>query len=152
LGGKNTTDAAQFSRKKIQHGKRLIDKDKDHDYASSLPDAVRLSRGVHVITSFFRGSYENRRFSEILATLAANLENPHVEYVHTLWEKENPAQYFSQYPKLLAKLVPSEVKRQPTYAVLFNYANTVLQRGSVAIITNAGWWWSFISFLRKKMC
>ena len=42
-----------------------------------------------------------------------------------------------QYPELLEKLVAVEVKKQPTYAQLFRYANTALARGSVAIITNA---------------
>lgn len=97
----------------------------------------KRSQGIHIITTFFKGSYKAARFSEIVATLISNLENPHVELVHALWERENPAKYIANYPNLMKKLVHMEVKKQPTYSSMFQYANQVLKRGSVAIITNA---------------
>ena len=100
------------------------------------PDPAMFESGLHVISTFFHGKYHKRRFSEIVATLLANLENPYVRAVHLLWEKENPAQYVTS-PALRKKLVLTQVQGQPTYARLFNYTNNVLQRGTIAVITNA---------------
>ncbi|KAH9256013.1 hypothetical protein BASA81_005789 [Batrachochytrium salamandrivorans] len=84
-----------------------------------------------------QGIYRMRRISEILASLVSNLENPYIAFVHCLWEVENPAYYLVNYPHLLEKLVLVEVKKQPTYKQMFEYANTNLARGAVVIVTNA---------------
>jgi hypothetical protein len=120
-------------------GEKLLQSDKK--YKNLRPRVLskgERSTGIHVITTFFHGSYEARRFSEIVSALAANLENPYVSFVHTLWEKEDPTQYIAaNAPHLLQKLVAVEAKAQPTYAKLFKYANENLDRGAVAIVTNA---------------
>jgi hypothetical protein len=96
------------------------------------------SSGVHIISSFFRGTYHKKRLQEILECLKRNLENPYVEALHVLWEDENPR---TQLMQLLSdtsnstlsaasdrgysdKLVTSKVEKQPTYFRLFSYANS----------------------------
>ena len=69
------------------------------------------------------------------------MENPHISGVHLLWEKTDPRKFLPDDilndNEMMKKLVLTEVKRQPTYKQMFKYANEELERGSVAIITNA---------------
>lgn len=120
-------------------GKTLLPR--NNEFVSPAPKELspeERSGGVHVVTTFFHGSYVDRRFSEVVASLVANLENPYISFVHVLWEKEDPTQYIERNgPHLLKKLVAIETKSQPTYAKLFTYVNSALDRGAVAIVTNA---------------
>ena len=103
---------------------------------------VKFHTGVHIITTFFKGAYHDKRFHEIVATLVSNLENPHVEAVHVLWQGHaNPYHYFPDIVRgnenLVRKLVLKWTHKQPTYRALFQYANEELARGAVGIVTNA---------------
>ena len=105
---------------------------------------IPINSGVHVITTFFKGSYHDRRFKEIMATLVSNLENPSIAAVHLLCQGADPRQYLPTEvttvlieKNLDSKLVLSFVHRQPTYRNMFEYVNRNLQRGSVAVVTNA---------------
>lgn len=109
------------------------------DEDSNIQDA-----GIHIITTFFRGTYQNQRFLEVIATLVSNLENPYVSKIHLLCEGSDPTYFLPpmlqevlHMKKLLRKLVVTQVKLQPTYSQLFEYANKNLHRGSIAVVTNA---------------
>jgi len=124
---------------KLQETQLKIDKE-----ASLESRGIDVNTGIHMITTFFKGSYQDRRFKEILATLVSNLENPEITAVHLLWQAADPRYYIpDQIAKKLVernlhmKLVLTEVQKQPTYKTMFLYANTVLQRGAIAVITNA---------------
>ena len=105
---------------------------------------IPMDSGVHVITTFFHGTYHDRRFKELMATLVSNLENPTIAAMHVLWQGSDPRYFIPNEiaSKLVAqgfhkKLILTEVKKQPTYKVMFAYANEKLKRGAVAIVTNA---------------
>jgi len=100
--------------------------------------------GVHLVTTFFKGKYHERRFKEIMSVLVSNLENPSVSALHLLCQGADPRDYMSpelwdalRARQLDKKLVVTFVQRQPTYRVLFEYVNANLKRGAVAAVTNA---------------
>ena len=115
--------------------------------ASNPPDAARpfqRNAGVHIITTFFIGTYHKRRVNELFEVLKRNVANPHVAAVHLMWEDHNPRGNLSDRnspfylpPATLAKLVTIPVKQQPTYFKFFSYANRMLGRGAIAIICNS---------------
>jgi hypothetical protein len=106
---------------------------------SPLPAAVRLDAGIHIVTTFFQGSYSFLRLREILGTLVSNLENPEVAAVHVLWQGKDPRLCIpisiqTRVPNFRSKLVLTEVLVQPTYEQMFQYCNTVFTRGSLFVI------------------
>jgi hypothetical protein len=102
----------------------------------TLEKHVKVNYGIHLIVSFYKGSYKKDRFQEIIMTLKKNLRNPYVTAVHTLWEDVDPISYVNN-TILEKKLIRVHYGMQPTYKDLFDYANLRLARGSVAIITNS---------------
>jgi hypothetical protein len=101
---------------------------------------IKFDSGVHVITTFFRGTYSMARVRELLSSMVSNLENPHIEAVHILWEEHDPREFIpvellTKIPNVNNKLVLTYVEHQPTYRELFGYANMKLKRGAIAIIT-----------------
>jgi hypothetical protein len=96
------------------------------------PD-LKLTSGIHLIVSFFRGTYQLERLQEILQVLETNLANPHIQAVHVLFEDVDPIEWF---PNSL-KLVRVNFATQPTYKDMFDYANQVLAKGTVVMIANS---------------
>lgn len=96
----------------------------------------KINHGIHVIMSFYKGSYSKDRFSEILLAMRRNLRNPYITAVHTLWEDRDPLDYINS-TGISYKLIRVEFGVQPTYKDLFDYANLRLGRGAVAIVTNS---------------
>lgn len=92
--------------------------------------------GVHLITTFYKGSYAQQRFKEIVVVMRRNLKNPHLTALHALWEDVDPIAFVPE-PELNSKLVRARFGRQPAYKDMFDYANRFLRRGSVAIISNS---------------
>jgi hypothetical protein len=90
-----------------------------------------MAGGLHLITTYFSGTYSSERLGEIQACLAHNLANPHLRKIHILFEGSPPPISAD------SKLVLTKMSHQPTYAELFDYANGFLKRGAVAIIANA---------------
>ena len=86
-----------------------------------------MSYGKHVITTFFKGNYHEKRFNEIMTCLRNNLKNEQVTRVHLLWEDEDPMIHIKD-PALRAKLVSKKVDKQPTYQQMFDYASDVCIR------------------------
>jgi hypothetical protein len=104
----------------------------------------RKNTGVHLITTFFVGTYHQKRLNELLETLKRNIENPYFEAVHVLWEDKNPRYNFTNPSSrffipgnISDKLVTMKVNNQPTYRKFFDYANTFLARGAITIISNS---------------
>lgn len=103
---------------------------------------IKRNSGLHLITTFFRGSYSLERLQEILGSLVSNLENPHIAALHVMWEDVNPKDYLPlivqrSIANFNHKLILRKVKHQPTYEEMFIYANTELQRGAIAMVANA---------------
>jgi hypothetical protein len=102
---------------------------------------TKLTHGIHLIVSFYKGDYEKDRFDEIITTLKQNLRNHYITAVHTLWEDYDPIQFLhftSNHSQIyLNKLIRVYFGTQPTYKDLFDYSNLYLSRGTVAIITNS---------------
>jgi hypothetical protein len=117
----------------------------DWNYPNDLSQRnISTSSGIHVITTFFHGTYHNRRFKELLAVLVSNLENPHIDALHVLWQGADPRAFLSPSvsnrlwkTRIGRKLVLQQVFVQPTYRVFFTYMNKNLKRGSIAVVTNA---------------
>ena len=111
--------------------------------ATSYDPNSEFSKGLHLITTFFKGTYAKERFEEILSSLENNLGNDRISKVHVLWEDEDPRDHL-RYADVLGlskaqvdeKLVTLKVERQPTYKELFEYSNSALGRGAVGIIAN----------------
>jgi hypothetical protein len=103
-----------------------------------LPIMTQLpfTRGIHIITTFYKGDYRHARFMEIVTCLKRNLRNKFVTAVHTLWEDKDPIDFIPE-PTLRAKLIRVNYGTQPTYKDLFDYAQLTLGRGAVAIVTNS---------------
>jgi hypothetical protein len=99
----------------------------------------RSNQGVHLITSFFKGTYKNKRVAELLECVRRNVRNPAFEAVHVLWEDANPRLELAAEltPEENARLVTSKVNQQPTYQRFFAYANYVLERGAIGIVANS---------------
>ena len=95
-----------------------------------------MARGVHLITTYFRGEYSKARTDEIATALRVNLENPLISFVHVLWQDQSPLE-LAQLAPLRSKLVLVRVAAQPTYQVFFEYASTALKRGALAVLANA---------------
>ena len=117
-----------------------------NDTLFSLGSAPNFTRdtGIHLITTFFHGAYHSRRFHEIVATLVSNLENPYISNVHILYEGIDPRLFIPHIIQrkiiqagIQDKIVLTKVKKQPTYKEMFDYVNTNLDRGSIAIVSNA---------------
>ena len=105
---------------------------------------ITRNSGIHLITTFFHGAYHSRRFHEIVATLVSNLENPYISNIHILYEGTDPRYFIplTIQQRILQvgiqnKLVLTQVEQQPTYKEMFEYANKNLERGSIAIVSNA---------------
>ena len=103
---------------------------------SNPPQTWRNNAGVHLVTSFFKGTYKPKRVAELLESLRRNLENPHFEAVHILWEDVNPRGELGEIGKS-SRLVTMKVKNQPTYQKFFMYCNIFLARGAIAIVANS---------------
>jgi len=102
--------------------------------------SFRNNTGVHLITTFFKGTYRQARINEVIEVMRRNLNNPFIEAVHVLYEIDNPRDDLKKTDaadKLDAKLVTVRVMRQPNYFRLFGYVNAVLERGSIAIVSNS---------------
>ena len=54
------------------------------------PRGFDAANGIHIITTFFKGSYSKNRVMEILNCLKKNMDNPHITAIHVLWEDVNP--------------------------------------------------------------
>ena len=102
----------------------------------TLAKEEKITFGIHVIMSFYKGSYKKDRFQELLMALRRNLKNPYVTAVHTLWEDRDPIIYVNS-SVLEKKLVRVKFGVQPTYKDFFDYANLRLGRGAVGIVTNS---------------
>lgn len=122
---------------------------------------VTRNSGIHLITTFFHGSYQAKRFHELVSTLVSNLENPYISAVHILHEGTDPRYFIplSIQRKMIQlglqnKLVLKAVQKQPTYKEMFEYANKHLFRGSIALVSNADIYFDAslkcISFLETK--
>ena len=100
----------------------------------------RRNAGVHLITTFFKGSYHKPRIRELVETLRRNILNEYIEAVHVIYEKDNPRKDLEETDArhlLDRKLVTMKINQQPTYFRLFGYANLALDRGSIAIVANS---------------
>lgn len=99
--------------------------------------------GIHIITSFFRGTYSQERFQEILFCLRRNLDNSATTAVHVLYEDIDPATFLNETSDsaLLQRLVSVRFPQQPTYKDFFQYANRFLNStagtGVVAVLINS---------------
>ena len=102
----------------------------------TLAKKEKITYGIHIIMTFYKGTYRKDRFNEILMALRRNLQNPAVTAVHTLWEDRDPIDYFNN-TALQRKLVRVEFGVQPTYKDLFDYANLRLGRGAVGVVLNS---------------
>lgn len=111
-----------------------------YDDSNPQPFAFSNNSGIHLITTFFKGTYHKQRINELVEALRRNIKNPYIEAVHVLWEKENPRHDLMQtnVASLLdRKLVTMKVPSQPTYFRLLGYANAALERGSIGIVANS---------------
>jgi hypothetical protein len=98
----------------------------------------RANAGVHLITSFFKGTYKKKRVDELFDCLRRNLRNPAFEAVHIMWEDVNPRLEFKDLTEEENnRLVTMKTLNQPTYSKFFTYSNVMLERGSIAIIANS---------------
>jgi len=98
----------------------------------------RPNTGVHLITSFFKGTYKKKRVDELIEALRRNVRNSAFEAVHIMWEDVNPRVELTDLTEEENdRLITMKVKNQPTYSKFFTYANAMLQRGSIAIIANS---------------
>lgn len=95
----------------------------------------KLNSGIHLIMSFFKGTYRIDRFDEIVQTLKRNLKNPYMTAVHALWEDVDPIEFVLE-AELRVKLVRVNFGTQPRYKDMFDYANVRLGRGAVGIVAN----------------
>lgn len=130
---KDTKDTVS-NGKGIRRSPRVV-LDDTNEFNSLENAPFNVSRGVHIITTFFMGNYHKKRKNEFLECLRRNLENPYVEAMHILWEDVNPRTLLPR--NITHKLVTSKIEKQPTYFRLFSYVNQILKRGSIAIVTNA---------------
>jgi hypothetical protein len=103
---------------------------------ATLERREKINYGVHIIMSFYKGTYKKDRFQEILMSLKRNLKNPYVTAVHTLWEDRDPIIYVNN-SVLEKKLIRVQFGVQPTYKDFFDYANLRLGRGAIGIVTNS---------------
>lgn len=103
---------------------------------ASLVKREKITTGIHVIMSFYKGSYKKDRFEEILVALRKNLRNPFIMAVHTLWEDYDPIEFVGD-PELELKLVRVNFGVQPTYKDLLDYANLRMGRGAIAAVINS---------------
>jgi hypothetical protein len=103
---------------------------------ATLERRQKINYGIHIIMTFYKGSYRKDRFRELLVALRKNLRNPYVTAVHTLWEDRDPILYVNS-TELEKKLVRVQFGVQPTYKDLFDYANLRLGRGAVGIVLNS---------------
>jgi hypothetical protein len=111
-------------------------------YDESNPQNFTYKRngGIHLITTFFKGTYHKARISELIETLRRNIKNEYIEAVHVIYEKDNPRKDLEKTnvrDLLDRKLVTMRVQQQPTYFRMFTYANLALDRGSIAIVANS---------------
>ena len=95
----------------------------------------RNNAGVHLVTSFFKGTYRPKRVAELVEALRRNVANPAFEAVHVLWEDVNPRDELGMPNE--PRLVTMKVKHQPTYQKFFMYSNIFLKRGAIVIIANS---------------
>lgn len=101
---------------------------------------VDRDKGIHLITTFFKGTYAPARVREIVECLRKNVENPALDAVHVLWEDVDPREELTKTnvrDLLGRKLITTRTSKQPTYLELFTYVNENLLRGSIAIVTNS---------------
>jgi hypothetical protein len=111
-----------------------------YDESNPKVFTFRKNAGIHLITTFFKGSYHKERVNELIESLRRNIKNPYIEAVHVLYERDNPRadlQKTNVRDLLDTKLVTMKVPQQPTYFRLFGYANAALERGSIAIVANS---------------
>lgn len=111
-----------------------------YDDSNPKDFTFRKNAGVHLITTFFKGSYHRERVNELIESLRRNIKNPYIEAVHILYERDNPRADLEKTnvkDLLDTKLVTMKVPQQPTYFRLFGYANAALERGSIAIVANS---------------
>lgn len=107
-----------------------------------LPSPNSWSSGRHLIVSYYEGSYQANRIQELRDILWTNLANEHLTAVHVILDSidmendyiQNVSQTF-QHKLILVRMNPGV--SQPTYACLFGYANRVLSRGSIGMISNS---------------
>ena len=111
-----------------------------YDDSNPKEFSFRKNEGIHLITTFFKGSYHKQRINELVEALRRNINNPNIEAVHIMYEKDNPRKDLeatNAKDLLDTKLVTMKVESQPTYFRLFGYANAALERGSIAIVANS---------------
>lgn len=116
--------------------------DRSRDLFTSSPEAaeVPLAGGVHLLTSFYRGTYSATRFKEILYCLRRNLANADIAFVHILYEDVDPATFLNRTEDaaLVRKLIRVNFRQQPNYKDFFDYARLFLPpQGAATIITNS---------------
>ena len=93
-----------------------------YDDSNPKEFTFRKDAGIHLITTFFKGTYHKQRVNELVESLRRNVNNPYVEAVHILHEKDNPRKDLesTNVKDLLSKkLVTMKVANQPTYFRLF---------------------------------